>query len=111
MDFDQFCLARSISEKQLVDCVTTYVGLEPNETLYVSGSLLEALGNARSDLDLFLITDRQVEVLKFGTTILIPFDKCVVDLEIWSHDAIDSLVAQVHSYARAEQDERLALAF
>ncbi|WP_428832263.1 nucleotidyltransferase domain-containing protein [Caldifermentibacillus hisashii] len=45
-------ISKSISEDEILKCVS----YTSNDFVFVSGSLIEGLGNKKSDLDIFVIT-------------------------------------------------------
>lgn len=71
------------------------VAPQGHEIVFLSGSLFDGLGNARSDLDIFLVTDDRHPLLQNERTI----DQNVIinnrrfDLSIFSHSLVDETAA------------------
>jgi len=112
MGFDEFCSYHHIDLKDAYAALASYTELQPGEVLYLSGSLAEGLGNTKSDLDAFLITDRTLDLPTHGTIIIVPFEACIIDLELWSTSKAANAITLLQACPHAEErDPRLSLRF
>lgn len=81
--------------------------------LYVGGSHAIGVANRLSDLDLFLICDRDINVhAAFDNVVYVGKDDLAIDLEWWRRDSIESrLIASNQAFAAATVEPRRALSF
>ncbi|UXY14938.1 hypothetical protein N8I74_16700 [Chitiniphilus purpureus] len=71
-----------------------------DDVLYVTGSLVEGLGNLRSDIDVYLVTGRTFEArADFASVLIIPFEACPVDVEIVAPERIEALIGRLARFA------------
>ncbi|GGY26836.1 PqqD family protein [Paludibacterium paludis] len=82
----------------------------PDEPVYLTGSLVEGLGNRRSDLDVYLLTDRGMpSTLINGSMAIMALERTTVDLEVISPARVDALLARLASLPSNEmRDQRVS---
>ena len=104
MTLDEFCHARGVDLAALPADVDTAIGLDPHDMLLVTGSLAEGLGDARSDVDLLLITPRAEGRLPTRDEIALVAGQTVVDVRILRTGWLDELLARFDEWRRAPWD-------
>ena len=98
MDLDTFFALHGIDRTKIVAAVEAEIGLQSDEVLFASGSLATGLGNAHSDLDLFVITRRDLSArAAFGQAVTFTLGRLQVDLEFVSPNHISNLVGRLHA--------------
>ncbi|HSC79327.1 MAG TPA: hypothetical protein VLC08_03145 [Chitinolyticbacter sp.] len=94
-------LERHDTELEALSCMLLEeTGACGDEVLYVTGSLVEGLGNLRSDIDVYLITARAFDArTDFASVLIIPFEACPVDVEIVAPERIEVLIGRLARFA------------
>jgi translation initiation factor 2 beta subunit (eIF-2beta)/eIF-5 len=64
------------------------------DIIYKSGSLAEGLGNDRSDIDIFIITDNCPDTHQFT---LSDDGEVIIDVEYWSFSDVENYIAKINS--------------
>lgn len=110
MQIDDFLSFRGTDKAGVIAAVEAHLGVEAGDVLLAAGSLAEGLGSAKSDLDLFLITDRAAAQ---GTRdeVVLSVGRSVVDVRILPRPRTEGLVARLRDWARAGWDPSDAVPF
>src|SRR5437016_5251380 len=74
--------------------------LSPDDALFVCGSVVEGLGNEKSDLDLFLLTSRKNIPFTSLNDVLLIIGRCAVDVCVVQRTSIEALVKRFNDWAR-----------
>ena len=112
MNLEQFLARHKITLDDVLEKVTSSVDLVADDTLFVSGSLVEGIGNDQSDLDLHLITARQnIEFTACMTDVVVVVGDCVVDIRVVQRSEIDALLARFSNWAVAPRRPRRSFEF
>ena len=111
MTLNEFCRVAGVDFSSVAAEVDAGVGLLADDVLLVVGSLVEGLGNSKSDLDLLLITPRAAELLPRRDEIAIIVGRCVVDVRILRLADIELLLARLDEWARLPWDVMHAAKF
>jgi len=111
MNLDEFLCAGGVDIPSLLATVSSSVGLQSGDLLLLVGSLVEGLGNSKSDLDLFLITPRAERSLPPQDEIALLVGRSVVDLRILRLAQIEELLARLAEWARQPWDVMHAAKF
>jgi len=90
--------------------VATHIGLAAGDVLLAAGSLAEGLGTVKSDLDLFLITDRAAAEGARDEVVL-SVGRCVIDVRILPRPRVAALIARLGRWARNGWDPSDAVPF
>ena len=111
MNLDEFCRAGGVEFPSLVEKVDSSVGLNDDDFLLAVGSLVEGLGNSKSDLDLLLITPRAECLLPPQDEIALMVGRCLVDIRILRTAQVEELLARLGEWARLPWDVTHAAKF
>jgi hypothetical protein len=112
MDLSGFLKFHKLDLETLSQGILDRVKWQPGDTLYLSGSVVEGIGNKTSDLDAFLVTERRIESYTFDNTIILPFRTFAVDIEVWDYSQVSTLVQTLCSLPASEdRDPRKVLRF
>ncbi|MGA8429762.1 MAG: hypothetical protein WB729_08070 [Candidatus Sulfotelmatobacter sp.] len=99
MNLDEFLYAHGVDIPSLLATVGSSVGLLSGDVLLLVGSLVEGLGNSKSDLDLFLITPRTEQSLPPRDEIALLVGRSVVDLRILRLAQVEDLLGRLAEWA------------
>ena len=97
MNLAEFLLAKGTTLEQVVAIVQDQITLRPGDQLYVAGSLVEGLGNDTSDIDLFLVSERDISLKQTGPAIIMHCGRAAIDLECWHPNQVKALLDKVPS--------------
>ena len=111
MNLEEFCSARGVELASLVEDVESTVGLHPHDVLLVAGSVVEDLGNSRSDLDLLLVTPRAESLLPARDEIALVAGRSLVDMRVLRLAQVEDLVARLEQWQRLPWDVTNAVSF
>ncbi|HYX72413.1 MAG TPA: hypothetical protein VE732_06555 [Nitrososphaera sp.] len=113
MFIDSYLRSHGTNLSQLTALVKEYLNPEEPEIIYFTGSLVEGLGNFKSDIDIYLISDRDFnDRLTCDSIIIITLATCFIDVEILSFDQVNKLVERLNKFpSNEERDQRTTLAF
>lgn len=109
MNLDDYLIKHQLRRLDIVDAAVERLGFcEPDDMLLFAGSLVSGEGNGSSDVDLYLITDRDLPVqFHFTNTIILTVKTTIVDIEVYRWGFIDTLLQQIQKYpANTERDFR-----
>lgn len=111
MDLDDYLASRGNSWKAMVEAVAARVNLQADDILVATGSLVDGLGNTRSDIDFFLITDRTDVAFTSLCDIALEADGCHVDIRTVPLAEATDLVARFSRWAEAPREPRSSFCF
>ena len=111
MTIEEFLHQSETSVASVMSAIEEAVGLATGDVLLAAGSLLEGLGSRKSDLDLFLITDRKIELFEQNDEIIFPVGKCLIDIHILSRNRIKALIDRLKRWARKDYDTSESINF
>jgi hypothetical protein len=97
MNLDDFLRHRDTDLSSVVACARATVGLEAGDVLLAVGSLVEGLGNSKSDLDLLLITPRDDSSFPSREVPLV-VGKCLADLQILHLAEMEELLTRFDAW-------------
>ena len=107
----EFLGIHSLTPKDIVEAVKQVVALDESDILLVVGSLVEGLGNSKSDLDLLLFTARtDVRPTSLDTIALLTHE-CLIDLRVVPNTVIDALLGRFRQWCLQSENARDAAAF
>jgi hypothetical protein len=112
MDLTTFLDRHGMSRAEVTEAIHRRIGRERGEILFLAGSLIEGLGNARSDLDAVLISDRRPGGVGAGVPIPIWTDPFALDVEWWPRADVEALLGRLAELpVDRERDPRTAEIF
>jgi hypothetical protein len=111
MNLAAFLDHHQINLEEVVAQTDAAVHLSRGDILFVSGSLVEGLGNAKSDLDLFLITRRDNIQFTSLNDVTISAGDCLIDMRVLQYSAIEGLLKRFKNWAGRPQPPRSAFEF
>ncbi|ABD89412.1 hypothetical protein [Rhodopseudomonas palustris] len=111
MNMDEFLRLRGADVAAVVAKVAETVGLEAGDTLLAVGSIVEGLGNSKSDLDLFLITPRAEGAMPAHDSVVLVVGKCLIDLRALRSTEYGDLFSRFESWSRAPWNVTQAVKF
>lgn len=104
MNLDDFLHHGGTNLASVVAEIDSTVGLDVDDVLLAVGSLVEGLGNTKSDLDIWLITPRAEHLLPRQDNIGLVIGRCLVDVKILRLFQFDELLARFDTWSRAPWD-------
>jgi len=114
MFLDTFLRRHRLTPGDLAAAVSEHLAPAGDEACYVTGSLVEGLGNGRSDIDVYLVTDRDLsDRLLSGKVAILPLGNAALDLEVLSRARVETLLDRLEQFPSDQaRDHRIsALAF
>ena len=111
MDLADFLSRSGITRQDVIAKVDSAVHLTPGDVLFVSGSLVEELGNEKSDLDLFLITSRTDIQFTSLHDVIVVVNDCIIDIRVVQHSAVEEILGRFNHWARQPRLARNAFEF
>jgi hypothetical protein len=114
MFLDTFLRRHRLTPGDLAAAVREHLAPAGGEACYVTGSLVEGLGNGRSDIDVYLVTDRDLsDRLLSGKVAILPLGSAALDLEVLSRARVETLLERLAQFPSDQaRDHRIsALAF
>lgn len=109
MDIADCLHNRGIALPRLVAQVDATVGLTPDDVLFAAGSLVEGLGNAKSDIDLVLLTSRSDIAFSSLNHVALLVEDCLVDILIVQD--VEPFLHRFADWAAQPRQPRNATAF
>lgn len=103
--------ARGLTVEVLRAAVASKLALLPDDLLLACGSVVEGLGNAKSDVDLMLITRRDDPRRDLEREQLLAIGANWVDVRVHSRQSVDRLLDRLAAWAVQTDNPRLAKAF
>src|SRR5690349_7912955 len=98
MDLAEFLRSRNTNLQGIVDNARAAAGLSDGDVLLAVGSLVEDLGNSKSDVDLVLVTPRDGEAMP-SDEIAMVVGTCVSDVLVLPRRKLEALIARFHEWA------------
>jgi hypothetical protein len=98
MTLEEFLRYRDTDLSSVEACARAAVGLEADDVLLVVGSLVEGLGNSKSDLDLLLITSRGESSFSSREVPLV-VGSCLADVQILHRTELEELLARLETWS------------
>jgi len=111
MQLTDFLNHHGITLDQIIAQIKTTLNLTPDDSLFVSGSVVEGLGNEKSDLDLFLVTSRQDIPLTSLDAVLLITGRCPVDVRVVQRSEVEQLLNRFNAWAKQARCPRNATGF
>ncbi|NHR06959.1 hypothetical protein HA052_17360 [Chromobacterium haemolyticum] len=110
MDLDSYLRSHRLDSERLAAFIREKFNPVDGEVIYVTGSLLEGLGNRQSDLDVYLLTDREMgDRLINDSLAVFSLDGATVDIEVVSRCKVDEMLARLASLPSDEpRDHRIS---
>jgi hypothetical protein len=106
-----FLSYKGISLEDILEEAKERLHLASGDVLVLCGSLVEGLGNQKSDLDLILITDRQdIQFTSLNDVVLI-VNKCFIDIQVVHYLQMEQLLDRFNHWVGQPHQPRLAKAF
>ena len=104
MNVDEFLHLRGTDLPSVVSRVDTAIGLGDDDVLLAVGSIAEGLGNAKSDIDLLLITPRDEAALPSRDELGLVVGKCLVDVRVMRTPEVDQLLGRLRTWTEGSWD-------
>lgn len=89
------------------------IPVRENDILFISGSLIEGIGNENSDLDIFILTDSEFQVVskdsytsEFQINSFYVINDIQCDVEIWKLSILEELITQINEIDFNNLDQR-----
>lgn len=114
MFLETFLQRHQLDVDRLTSAVREHLAPANGEVCYVTGSLVEGLGNYRSDIDVYLLTERDLsDRLLGGTMTMLALGNSALDIEVKSPRLVETLLARLADLPSDQvRDHRVsALAF
>jgi hypothetical protein len=111
MDIASYLRSHRIGLSDILAKVDESVALQPDEVLFAAGSIVEGLGDTKSDLDLFLLTSRSDIALSSLNCLALLVGDCLIDIRVLLHAELDALLHRFAGWAAQPRQPRHALGF
>jgi hypothetical protein len=113
MRLDHYLEINGLEKCAFFSEVARRLHIEGKDALWVTGSLVEDLGSRFSDVDFYLITERDLSnQLVFTNTIISQVSDVVIDVEVHAPEKIRSLIERLSAFPYDEdRDFRKSLVF
>lgn len=95
MNISEFLRHKGVDLSSVMTGVEAAVGLHTGDVLMGVGSIVEGLGNSKSDIDLLLITARDRSELPAHDELGLVISRCLIDLRILRTAWIDEIVGRL----------------
>lgn len=102
MTISEFMACRDADIRDAVQAVESTAGLRPDDVLLGVGSVVEGLGNSKSDLDLVLITRRDDACLPREIAVVV--GRCLSDVQIVPASEVEHLIARLNLWSAQPWD-------
>ncbi len=111
MNIAEFLYLRGTKPSSVVAEVAATIGLADDDALLAVGSLVEGLGNSKSDLDLLLITSRCDGVSSVQDSAALIVGGCIADLRIMRTVELEELLNRLDHWSRLPWEVTHAVKF
>ncbi|HWO26748.1 MAG TPA: hypothetical protein VNO30_48800 [Kofleriaceae bacterium] len=101
MNMSEFLSRKGVDLPSVVTGVEAAVGLHADDVLLGVGSIVEGLGNSKSDIDLLLITARDQRELPSRDELGLVISRCLIDLRILRTSWIDEVIGRLRRCGQA----------
>jgi hypothetical protein len=100
MNVDEFLSLKGADRASLVASADSITGLEGDDVLLAVGSLAEGIGTTKSDMDLFLVTSRDIS---YGPQEIVSWvvGKCIVDCRVLPLAYVGELLARLEEWSQS----------
>jgi hypothetical protein len=96
MNLGEYLRHKEIDFSAILASAQETIGFEPADVLLAVGSLVEGLGNRKSDLDLLLITIRPTAAREIALVV----GKCLMDVQLLHPDELEKLISRFEAWAK-----------
>ena len=110
MHLAEFLRNRNADLPAIVDNARASVGLADSDVLLAVGSLVEELGNSKSDVDLVLVTPRDDDTVP-AQEVAVVVGTCVSDVLILPRRKLEALMGRFHAWAASPWNVTAAAPF
>lgn len=105
VSLESFLRCRDTNLPSVVSAVGASVGLNGGEDLLLAvGSIVEHLGNNKSDLDLLLVTSRSENSLPKDDSFALVVGRCLIDVMVLRSVELESLLSRLDTWSRLPWD-------
>jgi hypothetical protein len=112
MNLDDYLLHKNLSVPKILQAIRGSFELEPSDILFVSGSLVEGIGNEKSDIDLLLITSRtDLDYNACLNDISVIVADCLIDIRVVDHGELAALLDRFQAWGAQPRNPRRAFEF
>lgn len=111
MELFDFLNRQGISLDDVVEQAKASLYLTASDVLFACGSLIEGLGNDKSDLDLILITGRQDIPFTSLNDVALIVGGCVIDVRVILRPDLEELLRRFNHWSEQPRQTRLARQF
>lgn len=111
MELADFLNYQDISLDDVVEQAKASLHLTAGDVLFSCGSLVEGLGNEKSDLDLILITTRQDIPFTSLNDVALIVGRCIVDVHVVQRCDLKELLRRFNHWSKQPRQLRLAKEF
>jgi hypothetical protein len=111
MNIVEYLHNHGIALPRLVAEIGAAVGIASDDVLLAAGSLVEGLGNAKSDIDLVLLTSRNDIAFSSLDCVALLFGNCLIDIKVIQHAEVDALLHRFADWAAQPRQPRNAMDF
>lgn len=102
MDLDEFLAIRGTRLPSVVDEVTARFRLDAADLVLAVGSIVEGMGNSKSDLDLLLITPKTAAELGHTGEVTVVVERCLLDVCVLPSHEIAALVGRFAAWTERQ---------
>jgi len=102
MDLSEFLDGQGVDLSTVTRAVTDRLGRAGDDRLLAVGSVVEGLGNQKSDLDMMLVTPRTAETGTGAVTVVV--GRCLVDVQILPFTEVQLLLDRFDTWRAAPWD-------
>ena len=100
MNIGELLSLRGAELSAVVSMVDATVGVGAGDVLLAVGSIVEGLGNSKSDLDLLFISPRGESTLPSGDQVTLLVGRCLIDVRILRLAKLQELLARFKTWAQ-----------
>jgi len=111
MDLADYLLARGIALEELVSGIRKNIQFDPDDVLFAAGSLVEGLGNLKSDVDLYLLTSRDDIACTSLNSFALVLNGSLIDVRIVPYSQAEDLLNRFTAWSKQPRHPRRALGF
>lgn len=97
-ELQSFLESKDSSIEQVIENVRSFISVHPTDVLIAVGSLVEGLGTSKSDLDLVLITDRDIATIPESEHLGWVEGTSLVDMLVFHRSKADQLIFRFWSW-------------
>ena len=109
MDLHEYLCSHSLTLDDLTASIEQAIQLNAGDVLFAAGSLVEGLGNGKSDLDVFLLTRREDILLTSLNGLALLVRGCLIDVRVVQMSEVEALLDRFLRWASQPRHPRNAL--